>query len=189
MDWTCTLVEFWHSYDDFDRFIRYDTHCELQLGIYSAVQTGHMLQTISLTRRNGQHYSVLKTSTWWLDKSLLNLEASFITVFLFLQNITLKDIVINPCQRKNISMIRMFWGMLLSIYVILLQYCSWLECSGFVRTVRCGNFILISVQGWLTTSKAFTWTQLSALIAQCVKYWTCHLVKGVNHCGNWETIS
>ena len=49
------LVEFRHSYDDFDHFNRYGGRLELKLSLYSAIRTRHILQTILATRRNGQY--------------------------------------------------------------------------------------------------------------------------------------
>jgi len=91
VEWTGTLVEFCHSYDDFDRFFSYCGGLELRFSLYSAVQTRHILQTIRATRRDGQYIWVSETSTRRLDQSLQILQASLLPFFLFLRNITLKD--------------------------------------------------------------------------------------------------
>jgi len=53
VEWTSTLVEFCHSYDDFGRFDGYSSCLELPLSLYSEVQTRHILRTILATRRDG----------------------------------------------------------------------------------------------------------------------------------------
>ena len=63
VEWTGMLVEFCHSYDDIDLFNSYGGRLELRFSLYSAVQTRHFLQTIWVTRRNGQYIWVLETST------------------------------------------------------------------------------------------------------------------------------
>jgi len=83
------LLEFRHSYNDFDRFTSYSGHLELRMSHYSAVQTSHILQTIRATRRNGQYIWVSETLTRRLDQSLLILQASLLPFCPVLRNITL----------------------------------------------------------------------------------------------------
>ena len=54
--------------------------------------------------------------------------------------------------------------------------------------VGCGNVILSSVRGQLTTSKTCTCTQSSSPIALCAMHRNCRLEEGSHPRGNWETI-
>jgi len=108
VEWTGTLVEFLHSYDDFDRFISYGGRLELRLSLYSAVQTRHILQPIRATRRNAQYIWVSETSTRRLDRSLQILQTSLLPIFLFLRNITLKNIEKQLPWRNHKSRIERF---------------------------------------------------------------------------------
>jgi len=63
---------------------------------------------------------------------------------------------------------------------------SILECLCFVQTVRCGNVILSSVHGRLTSSKTFTCIQSSSPSALCAKPQNRHLGKGIHHCHNFR---
>jgi len=105
---TGTLVEFRHSYDDFDCFISYGSRLELRLFLFSAVQTRHTLQTIGATRRNGQYIRVSETSTRRLNQNLQILEASLLRIFPFLRNMTLKDMEKQLPWRNNKSTIERF---------------------------------------------------------------------------------
>jgi len=89
--WTGTLVKFCQSSDDFDRMNSYGSCLELQVSLYLAVQTRHILQTIWAMRRNDLHISVLQTSTLWFDQSLRTLQASWLPICPLLRNVTLKD--------------------------------------------------------------------------------------------------
>jgi len=53
VEWTGTLVESRHGYNDDDNFISYGRRLELRLSHYSAVQTRHNLWTICATRSDG----------------------------------------------------------------------------------------------------------------------------------------
>jgi len=91
VEWTGALVEFRHSYNDFERFICYGGRLELRLSLDSAVQTRHILQTIWATRRNGQYIWFLETSTRRLDQSLQILQATLLPFCPFLRNIRWTD--------------------------------------------------------------------------------------------------
>jgi len=78
--WTGMLVEFHHSYNDFECLNSYSSHLELQLSVYSAVQTRHNIPTIRTTWNNALYSSGLETWTWQLDLSLQNLQESFFLV-------------------------------------------------------------------------------------------------------------
>jgi len=108
LEWTGTLVEFLHSYADFDHINSYGSHLELRLDCYSAVQSWHVSHTIRSTRRIGQYISVLETWTWQFDQSLRILQASLLPFFLFLWNITLNDMEKQLTWRNNKSIIRRF---------------------------------------------------------------------------------
>ena len=43
VEWTCTVVEFRHSYNDVDQFNSYGSRLNLQISHYLAVQTRHIL--------------------------------------------------------------------------------------------------------------------------------------------------
>ena len=88
VEWTGMLVEFRHSYDDFDHFNRYGGRLELKLSLYSAIRTRHILQTILATRRNGQYIWVSETSTQQLDQSLRIVPASLLSLFQLFRTIT-----------------------------------------------------------------------------------------------------
>jgi hypothetical protein len=108
VEWTGMLVDLRHTYNDFDRFISYGGHLQLWLALYSAVQPRHILQTIWASRENGQYIWVSETSTGQLDKSLQIFQAFLLPCFLFLQNITLKDIENQLPWRNNKSTIKRF---------------------------------------------------------------------------------
>jgi len=108
VEWTGTLVEFRHSYNDFDRFISNGGRLELRLFLCSAAQTRHILQTIRATRRNGQYIWVSGTSTRRLDQSLQILQASLLPFCPFLRNITFKDMEEQLLWRNNKSTIERF---------------------------------------------------------------------------------
>jgi len=103
VEWTGMLVEFRHSYDDFDHFNSYGGRLELQLSLYSAVQTRHILQTIRATRRNGQYIRISETLTQRLDQSLQIFQVSLLPFFPFVRNITLTDMEKRlPWKKQNI---------------------------------------------------------------------------------------
>jgi len=108
VEWTGTLVKFRHSYYDVDRFISYSSRLELQLSLYLAVQTGHILQTLQGTRRNGQYIWVSETLTWRLDQSLGIFQAFLLPFFPFLQNMSSKNMEKQLQWRNSISTIERF---------------------------------------------------------------------------------
>jgi len=91
VEWTGTLAQFHHGYDDFDRFISYSGCLEPPLSLYSAFETRHIVQIIQATRGNHQNIWVSETSTPSFDQSLRILQPSLLPFFPFLRNITLKD--------------------------------------------------------------------------------------------------
>jgi len=188
VEWTGMLVEFRQSYDDFDCFISYGGRLEPRMSLYSAVQTRHNLETTRETRRNGEYIWVLETSTWQLDQSLQILQASLLPFIPFLRNITLKNMEKQLPWGNRKSTIKRFQWRSSSLFVGLLMPFSTLESLCFVWTVGCGNVILSSVHGRLTTSKTFTCIQSSSPIALCAKHRNRRLDNGIHRLGNWETI-
>jgi len=188
VEWTGTLVEFHHSYDDIDRFDGYSGRLELWLSQYSAVQTRRILQTIRVTRWKGQYYRVSETSTWQLNQSLWILQALVLPFFLFLRNITVKNMEKQLSWRNNKSTIERFEEWSLTWFLALSMHFSTLESLCFVPTVGCGIGILSSVHVRLATSKTFTWTRSSIPIALCAVHQNRRLERGIHHCGDWETI-
>jgi len=83
------IVEFRHTYYDFEPFNSYGGRLDHWSSLYLTVQTSHILQTLQVTRRNGLYISDLQTSTWELDQSLQTLQASLLPFFQLLRNITL----------------------------------------------------------------------------------------------------
>jgi len=83
-------------------------------------------------------------------------------------------------QIHNRKVLRMVFEL---IFVLLTRF-STLESLCFVRTVGCGNVILSSVHGRLTTSKTFTCIQSSSPIALFSKHRDRHLEKGIHRRGN-----
>ena len=65
---------------------------------------------------------------------------------------------------------------------------SSLEGLCIVRAVRCGNVILSSLPGRLTTSKTFPCTRISSPIGLSGKHWIHQFEKGIHHYGNCDTI-
>jgi len=108
VEWTGTLVEFHHSYDDFNHFNSYGGRLELWLSLYLAVLTIHIVQSIQATRRNGQYISVSESSTRRPDQRLWILETSLLPFFPFLRNITLKDMEKRLLWRNNKCTIERF---------------------------------------------------------------------------------
>jgi len=104
VEWTGMLVEFRHSYDDFDCFNSYGGRSELWLSL----QTRHILQTIRARRRNGQYIWVSETSTRRLDQSLQILQALLLPFFPFLRSIILKDMERKLLWSNNKSTIERF---------------------------------------------------------------------------------
>jgi len=188
VEWTGTLVEFRHSKDDFDLIISYGGSLEQRLSLYSAVQTRHILQTILAAGRNTQYIWVLETSTRRLDQSLQILQASWLPFFQFLRNIILKDMEKQLPWRNNKYTIERFYGRSSTLFFVLSMCFSTQQSLCFVRTVGCGNVILSSVHGWLTTLKTFTCIQSRSPIALHVNHRNRRLEKGIHRCGNWETI-
>jgi len=187
-EWIGKLVEFHHSYDHFDCFISYGGRLEIRLSPCLAVQTRHILQTVRVTRRNGQYIWVSETSTWRLDQNLRILEASLLPFFPFLRNITLKDMEKQRPWTNNKSKIERCSGRSSSLFFILSTCFSTLEILWFVRTVGCNNVIRSSVHGRLTTSKTFICIQSCRPIALCEKHGNRNLEIGIYCPGNWETI-
>jgi len=70
VQWTGTLDEFHHNYDDFYHFNSYGGCVGLRWSSDSAGQTTHILQTIRAKRRNGQYIRVSETWTEQLDQRL-----------------------------------------------------------------------------------------------------------------------
>jgi len=163
-------------------------HFELRLYLYSAVQNRPIFQTIRVRRNNGQYILVLECTTRRVDQSLRNLEASLLPFFPFLRNITLNDMNEQLPWRNWRSIMRRFWGRSSSVIFVLSMLFLSLEDSCFVWTVRCGNVVLSSVHGWLTTSKAFTCAWSSSPITQSRKHKNGCLEKGIHCDGNWQTI-
>ena len=73
-------------------------------------------------------------------------------------------------------------------FFILSTCCSTMESLCFVRTFGCGNDILSSLQGWLTTSESFTCIPTCSPITLCAKHRNRHLDMNIDHCGTWENI-
>jgi hypothetical protein len=188
VEWTSTLVGFHHSYNDFDRLIRYGCCLELQLSLHLAVQTRHFLQTIGATRRNGHYIWVSEMSTRWLDQILQIFQASLLLLVLFLWNSTWKDMEKQLPWRNNKSTMKRLWAWFSSLFIVLLTRVVTLESLCFVWTVGGGNNILSSVHGRLTTLKRFTCKRSTNPISLCAKNLHCRLEKGIHCRGNWETI-
>jgi hypothetical protein len=188
VEWIGTLVEFRHSYDDFDHFISYVGRSEVRMCLHSAVQTRQILQTIRAIRRNGQYIWVLETSTRRLDQSLQILQASLLPFFPFLRNITLKNMQKQLPWRNNKSTIERFSDRSSSLFFVLSTRCSTLKSLCFVQMVGCGNVMLSSVHEWLTTWKTITSSQSSSPIALRAKHRNCCLEKWIHCRGNLETI-
>jgi hypothetical protein len=108
VEWTGTLVEFRHSYDDLDPFMSYGGRLELLLSLHSVVQTRHILQTILATKRNGQYIWDSESSIRRFDQSLQILQVPLLPFFPFLRNITLIDVEKQLMWRKNKSTIERF---------------------------------------------------------------------------------
>jgi len=70
VQWTGTLDEFHHNYDDFYHFNSYGGCVGLRWSSDSAGQTTHILQTIRAKKRNGQYIRVSETWTEQLDQRL-----------------------------------------------------------------------------------------------------------------------
>jgi len=188
VEWTGRLLEFRHSYDDFDRFFSFSSRLELQLSLDLAVQSRHILQTIRATRRNGQYIWVLETSTPRLDQILQILQASLLPFFPFLRIITLKNMEKQRPWKNNKSTIERLLEGSLRLFFVPSTCFSSLECLWLVRMVGCSDVILSSVHARLTTSKTFTCIQSSSPIALCAKHLNCHLEKGIHPRDDWETI-
>jgi len=119
VEWTGTLVEFRHTYNEFDCFHSYSGRFELQLSLYYAVQFRHILQTILATRRTGHYIWVSETSTQQLDNSLPILQVSLLPLFLFLRNIIFKDMEKQLPWKNNKSTIERFEGRSSSLFFVL----------------------------------------------------------------------
>jgi len=187
--WTSTWVEFCHRYDDFDRFNIFSGHLELQSSLYLAVQTRHILQTVRVTSRNGRYIWVSETSTRSLDQKLWILQPSMLRFFPFLQNITLTNMRNQAPWWNDKSTIVRFQGWSSSLFLILSTRFSTLDSLCFVRMVRCGNVIMSSVHGLLTTLRTFNCTQSSSLTALCAKHQYHSLENRIHRRGDSKTIS
>ena len=177
---TCMLVEFCHSYDDFDCFNAYGRLLELWLSLYSAVQTRHVLQNVWMTRRNGLYVWVPESSTRQLDQNLWILPACLLPFFPFLRDTTLMDMEKQLSWRNFKSTIERFGGRSWSLFLVLWTLFSTQKSLCFVRTVVCSNVILSSVHGQLTTSKTFTCVQSTSPIALWAKLRNNHPKKGIH---------
>jgi hypothetical protein len=109
----------------------------------------------------------LESSTRQLALSLPILQASSWPFFPFVRNISLQDLEQHLPWRNNRAAFRRVEGSSSSILFIRLTRFWILESLCFVRMVRCGNGILTSVHGRLTTSKTFTCIQSSNHITWC----------------------
>ena len=99
---TWMLVEFYHTYHDFDYYNRYSCLLEVQLSLYLAVQTRHIWQSIQVTRRNSQNIWLCERSTRWLDQSHRILQASLLPFVPSLQNLRLNNNKkYNCCERRT----------------------------------------------------------------------------------------
>jgi len=92
VEWSVTLIEFHQNYDDFNCFDSYSGCLECGLSNCSVVQTEHILQTIKATTNNGYCCWALDRYTAWENVSRWILQASLLSFFPFLWNITWEDL-------------------------------------------------------------------------------------------------
>lgn len=188
MEWTGKIVEFPHSYNDFDYFSDHGCCLKLRLSLSLAAHVRHIFDTVCAAWFDGQYIPIFDTSPRWLAYNLWILHAVLLPFFLFLQKINVSHIEKHLRWWNLQSTIKRFQGRLCGLIFVLWMCFSILESSSFVQMVRCSNGILTSIHWWHTTLKTFTCTQSSSAIGRCAWHYRSGLVMGIHYYANSETI-
>jgi len=153
--------------------------------------TGNLDPLLTLFGRHEGMARIFESQKHWIDdwiEAFRSFNYLLFPFFLFLKNITSKAFEKLLPRRNNKSTIERFYRRSCSSIFVLSTLFSSLDSIGFLWTVGCGNVMLASVHGRLTTAKTFSCALTSSPIALSGKHKNRSLEKGIHRHGNWETI-